>query len=380
MRRRGKHCHGNAPAHAVKRRVAARHLKIHRAVRFGMALPGIAFGHAQGFAQYVSEAGPLTQLCLQQVHEATLPDFEPVGSSVDDVSGSDPAITMWSQTSLLVVRVSAAGPIATSTYRTELSEVHPFAAALTGWRGDTPAVELFDTVAGTVWEMELAPSEATTTRTHRRQRVTSIEAVPVSGIMRSETGWVRAQRITDPLADTSAIIFLGSNSVGPSRDPAPSVPVSEVANGPARRIDRILHMRPGGGNGALVTEAAFPFTTVEFTSGGAEAWRAAPAPDELRDQLGETDLRYVIATPAIKVGPAVLNTLVALRSGRRVSALWMPDAASPRYREVPGDFSFLGAFPSHRLLVATRSGRPYRLILFRWHWTDQGQSCTHAPT
>lgn len=33
--------------------------------------------------------------------------------------------------------------------------------------------------------------------------------------------------------------------------------------------------------------------------------------------------------------------MVALRSGRRVSALWLPEATSPRYRKILGDLSFL---------------------------------------
>lgn len=342
--------------------------------------PGLALGPASGFGQSV-ERSP--ELCLQQVHESPLTDFEPVGLSIDEAFGSDPSVTMWSRTALLVIRLSAAEPTIKSTFRGALSGVQPLGAALTRWNGATPVVELLDAADGAVRTMELAASEVAETWAPPitgGASTGSAGSASALGVLRTETGWVRAKRALDPVSDTSAIVLFGSSFVRPSRYPVPSSPLPDTAKVPTRRIDRILHMRRGIGNGALVTEAAFPFTVVEFTSDGTAAWRVGPEPDELRDQLGEADLRYVIATPAVKVGNALLNTLMALRSGRRVSALWLPGATSPSYRKIPGDFSFLGSISSHRLLVATRSGHPYRLILFRWHWTDQGQSCTHAPT
>ena len=358
-------------------------VNIRRALCLGMALQGVGFCHAHGFAQDIPQTGHLTQLCLQHVHESHLPDFEPVGLSTDEASGSDPSITMWSRTELLVIGLSAAEPTIKSTFRAALSGVQPLGAALTRWNDATPVVELLDASKGTVRMMELAFGEVPETRSpliDGGPSAGSAGAALALGVLRTETGWLYAQRATDPIADTSTIVLFGSNSARSGRDRALLATRSGTATVPSRRIDRILHVRPGIEYGALVTEAAFPFTVIEFKSDGIEMWRASPAPDDLRDQLGETDLRYVIATPAIKVGHAVLNTFTALRSGRRVSALWLPNATSPRYRKIPGHLSFLGGFPSHRLLLATQSGQPYRLILFRWHWTDQSQSCTHAPT
>lgn len=358
-------------------------MNVHHALAFSIALQSVAFGHVQGFATHVPQTGQLTQLCLQQVHESLLPDFEPIGLSVDEAPGSDPAITMWSRKSLLVIRLSAVEPTIKSTVLAALSGEGPLGASLTHWNGAAPVVELFAGSTGAVRAMDLASGEVVESQVRFSSRGQSAESVGVAsglGVLRTEVGWVRAQRVTDPTADTSAIVLSGPRLAQQGGDPPLSAPSLATEKVPPRRIDRILHVRGGVKDEALVIEAAFPFTVVEFTLDGIEKWRVSPAPDELRDRLGETDLRYVIATPAIKVGHAVLNTFMALRSGRRVSALWLPNAASPRYREIPGDLSILGAFPSHRLLVATRSGRPYRLILFRWRWTDQSQSCTHAPT
>lgn len=286
---------------------------------------------------------------------------------------------MWSRTALLVIRLSAAESIVESTFRAALSGVHPLAAALTGWHDDAPVVELFEALAGVVWTMELASGKVEKAQTLVLKSEALAEGATGAGVMRNEMGWMYAQRVVDPFADTSAIVLVGSNSAGPVQDPGVSSPLPAALKMSPRRIDRILHVRQGSEDGALVTEAAFPFTTVEFTPDGIETSRAAPRPDELRDQLGEPDLRYVIATPSLMLDGAALNTFIALRSGRRVSALRLPDSRSVRYREIPGDLSFLGMLRSNRLLVATRSGRPYRLVLFRWRWTDQRQSCTDSP-
>ena len=126
----------------------------------------------------------------------------------------------------------------------------------------------------------------------------------------------------------------------------------------------------------FVTEAQFPFATVRFSREGVETGRVLPKPSDLRELLDEPDLRYVIATPPIAVDGALLNTFVALRSAQRVSALRLPDAEETRLRRIPSDLALLGAVPGHRLLVAARTGRPYRLVLLRWHWAKPGQTCS----
>ena len=349
----------------------------YRALSVGIALQSVTFCHAHGFAPHTPQTAQLTQLCLQQVHESPLQDFEPVGLSVDEASGPYPTITMWSRTRLLVMRLSPAERAIESTFSVSLPGTAVFAAALTEWRDGKPVVEYIDSSTQEIREIVFPTGQAAGVRTTVAKGPRWMEAGLSVGAMRMRNGWARARRIADPLADTSAI-FLGAPNVPvPAEDLAVPAASVEAIGMLHRRIDQLLHVRSKADEGALVTEAAFPFTTVGFTLQGVETWRASPQPDELRNQLGELDLRYVMATPAIAVGEAVLNTHVALRSGRRVSALWILGSKSARYRTIPGDLSFLGAFQKHRLLVATRSGRPYKLILFRWRWTDQRQSCNH---
>ena len=351
----------------------------------GLALCGLVLGHGVGFrAEPAETVGVLrqpahrpvrasAQLCLRQVHEHVLPSFEPVGLTASGGEGRRPGITMWSRNELLVAALSPDGPAVETTYRATLPGVRPLAAALTEWTDGIPVVEVFDAAAESVWTVRLPASEPT-------QVPAPAGASGASGVLRTKAGWIRAHQTTAATVDTSAIVLVGPVENGPVRDVATHEAAAADTRSLVRRsIDRILHMRPRLDGGVLVTEAAFPFTTIAFTQRGNEVWRAAPEPDELRDLLGETDLRYVIATPAISVDDAVLNTFVALRSGHRVSALRTPGKASARYRELPDGLAFLGTFPDHRLLVATRSGPQYKLVLFRWRWIDERQSCTPTP-
>ena len=336
----------------------------------------MTFYHAHGFAQEVPLTGPLEQLCLHQVHESALQGFEPIGLSVEEASGPYPTITMWSRRGLRVMRLSPTEPAVESTFSIALPGMAAFAASLTGWRDGKPVVEYIDLSTEAVREIVFAAGGAESAGPPIVKGSKGIEVTLSGGAMRTRNGWTLAQRIADPLADTSTISLSVRSVPTPADNSAVPTASGDATATLHRRIDRILHVRSSADEGVLVTEAAFPFTTVGFTPQGIEKWRVSPQPDELRNQLGEVDLRYVMATPAVAVGGAVLNTLVALRSGRRVSALWTRGSTSARYREIPGDLSFLGAFQRYRLLVATRDGRPYELILFRWRWTDQGQSCT----
>ena len=323
----------------------------------GITLPGVALGQADS-----------TLLCIQQVYESPLADFEPVGLSTSEDVGPDPAITMWSRTDLLVVRVSPREPAVKSTFRAPLPGVEPIAAALTDWSDGKPIVELLDAPGEGIWTMEFATGETT-------QVAVAAGAASASGATRTGKGWVRAHRVPIRRADTSSIVL-----VGPGRgDPTIELMLPKLVNVAQRRIDRILHVRPGYDGGVLLGEAAFPFTTIAFAPDGSETWRASPQPDEMRDLLGESDLRYVVASPAIALDDAVLNTFLAIRSGRRASALRLRNGASVRYRLIANNLAFLGTFPKHRLLVSTRSGQPYQLVIFRWRWIGQRESCAATP-
>lgn len=329
-------------------------------------LPALALDHGPGLHAPVVGT---EELCLLQVQEINLPSFAPVGLSTFEDPEAGPIVTMWSRAEVLAMRVSAAESDVGDMVRMPLPGITPLAAAVADWNEGKPVVELFDAAEERVWAWE--PAEGSWERT------AAPGVVSASGALREGASWVRAHKMLDASADTFAIVLRGSGfdtSAEPPTAPDSAPPREETRR---RGIDRILHVRPGGDGGAVVGEAAFPFSTVGFAGHGAELWRAAPEPDELRGVLGEPDLRYVIATPSVAVDDAVLNTFVALRTGRRVSALRQIGDPSPRYREIPGDLAFLGAFERHALLVATRSGQPNRLALFRWRWIDQGQRCTH---
>ena len=310
------------------------------------------------------------QLCLRQVHESSLMGFDPVGLSISDEFGPDPAITMWSRSELLVVRVSGATGQVLSEIRADAPPgVEPLVAAVTDWNTSGPVVEILDPQVGDVWILDLATRMVTRVTTPN-------DATLGSSATRTDSGWVHVQKVTDLLADTSRIVLFGP---GLSTDFPGGGPHSQILTlTPQRGIERLLHLRAHQPNGYLVQEAGLPFATIYFTDAGTEAWRVFPDPVEMRRQLEESDLRYVIATPAIAVESAILNTFVALRSGHRITALRSPDRQSVRYRAAPDGLAFLGAIPSHRLLVGTRARRdyPYTLHIFRWRWIDQGQSCS----
>ena len=325
-----------------------------------LAGPGL-----RGEAAHAQSASDPARLCLDPVYERNLPDFEPLGLRV---SGEpDPAITTWSRSSVLVMRVSPSMPGVESMVDVPVPEgVDPLGASLTAWNDGEPVVELLDAQTGAVWTVSSATGKAT-------RAGNPGAATPVSAVMRVGSGWVYAERIVDPGPDTVAIVI---RQHGDRRHLERGAPADDTP-GSHRTVDRMLHLRPDAAGNVLVKEASFPFTTIAFTSAGLELRRDAPRPDDLRDLLGESDLRYIVATPAIAVDEAVLNTFVALRSGRRITALRLPGQPVHRYREVPGDLAFLGALPTHRLLVGTRDGEHHKLLqLYRWRWIDQRRSCT----
>ena len=316
----------------------------------------------------VAQYGISRHLCLERVHETPISDLDPIALSTSEGEGMPPTVTMWSRRTLLVIRLSPDASTVESTFRGSLPTGNPLAAAVVGWPGGAPAAEVLDGVNGTVWSVDLAAARAP-------EAEGSVAGPPPAGAMRTAVGWVRVVRTPDASGDSSAIVLLGGGLA--NRAVGPGTPATAGAG--QRNIDQVIHVRPGARSAILVTEAAFPFTTVAFTPEGLEIWRASPSPQELRGRLDEVDLRYVVATPGVDVNGAVLNTFVGLRSLRRLSALRLPDG-TVRYEEIPGGLAFLGSFPRHRLLVATRSGDPYRLLLFRWRWTDRRQSCTTPQT
>ncbi len=306
-----------------------------------------------------------THLCLERVYETPVADLEPIALSTSEAEAVPPTVTMWSHTTLVVIRVSPEVPTVESTFRVTLPTRNPLAAAVVGWQGGAPTIEVLDAANGTVWNLGYPDLR------HVDQ---IMQGPPPAGAMRTAKGWVQAVRTADASGDSLAIGLVGAGLDDQAVEGSPA-----VARARQRNIDQIMHVRPGAHGAVLVTEAAFPFTTVAFTPEGVEFWRASPSPQELRDRLGEVDLRYVVATPGVDVDGGVLNTYVGLRSLRRLSALRLHDG-TVRYEEIPGDLAFLGSFPRHRLLVATRNGHPYKLVLFRWRWTDQRQSCTTRET
>ncbi len=306
------------------------------------------------------------RLCLSQLGKSRLPaDFEFIGLTASEEVGPGPAITIWSRSNLLVVKLSS--DAATETVaRIPLTDVTPLSAALVAWDdGSKPIVELFDprngitsTVSGT--DGELVHTEAPP------------GSVAASGTIRNKSGWVWAEKTIDPAADTSRIRISAGGRAGAT------VPRRATATHeePRRGIDRLLHVRSDGKDGYLVKEAGFPFGTIAFTQDGEEAWRTYPDPDDLRDRLGETDLDYVIATPVVALNDATLNTYVALRTRRRASALTLNRGEDVRYSLIPSDLSFLAALPQRRLLIGTRGDASRSLVFLEWRWTDQRHSCT----
>lgn len=310
------------------------------------------------------------RLCLREVLNTTLPaNFEPVGLTVAENLDANPAVTMWSRSSLLVVSVSPTGLRIHSTLRALPSGVDPLAAALATRDGEASVVELFDAAGRTIWALNLSTNDVT-------RFEAPADASSASGATRRIGGWFRAHRILDGTDVPSRIVLLRPDEVLPPAD----LGNSAVAGHEQRGIGRTLHLRSYSNGGFILKEAAFPFARVAFARDGTETSRSYPEPHELSRLLGESDLRYVIATPAVNLDGAVLSTYVALRSGRRVSALTLPDSKSTRYREIPGDHAFLGVLSKHRILIGVRSGEPYELLFFEWRWIDQRRSCDELPT
>lgn len=266
---------------------------------------------------------------------------------------------------MLVVGLSSGEQTVRHIAQADLPTAEPVAVALTAWGDQGPVVELFDVQGGAVWTLDIS------TMTAARGAASSI-ATSASGAIRQRSGWVRAYRRRQPV-DGPSHITIRLPDARPAFDN--SHHRTTVARKP-RSIDETLHVRPGPDSGFLVKEAAFPFATVAFTREGNLKSYSYPVPRELRELLDESDLRYVFATPAVDLDGAVLNTYVALRSGRRVSAVKLSDQAATRYRLIPSEHSFLAVLPEHRLLVGTRRSVPYILSLFEWRWISQRQRCT----
>jgi len=276
---------------------------------------------------------------------------------------------MWSGSGFFVAQLSPTGETIESSLRSAVPQFNALSVVLTSWDREGPVVEALDADTGDIWTINIATGETATRRAIPGARA-------ASAAVRGVSGWVQAHKVELAEADTSAIVIFGARGRGTERSVTGEVATEAIG----RRIDRLLHLRLDGERRFLVQEAGFPFATIRFSGEGTEAWRGLPKPEEIRDLLGEDDLRYVIATPAVSLGNAVLSTFVALRSGRRIAAIRQTNEAPVRYREISGDLAFLGSFPKHRLLVGTRSGQPYELVVFSWRWIDQREPCTNPPT
>lgn len=316
-----------------------------------------------GVNSHLAEDGP--SLCLAQVGEWPLPgEFEFVGLSTSDDVGAGSAITVWSRSALVVVRLSPEAVVET-VVRVPVVDVSVLAAALVDWSETGPIVELFDARDGTIWTLDAATGEIIAA-------AASTDPVKASGAIKHGSDWVWVEEVLNPMSDTTRILV----SAGRQAEVGSGLSTIETPGEPERRIDRLVHLRSDGSGGYLVQEAGFPFSTIRFTRHGEEAWQTQPEPDDLRHHLGETDLRYVMSTPAVAVDNATLTTFVALRSRQRASALTLERGTSVRYKAIPGDVAFLSALPAFRLLIGTRGIASRSLVFLEWHWTDQRQGCT----
>lgn len=340
----------------------------------GVLLPVLVFapvpaiGQASGPDARTGRVDDNRRLCLTQFGESPLPaDFEFVGLTASEGDGADPVITLWSRFDLLVQKLSAdsANAVTEAVARIPLKDVTPLSAALVAWEDGKPVVELFDPRNGTIWTGNGTDGQFTRTAAPPGSAV-------ASGAIRDESGWVWVQKTHDPVADTTRILISAGDRAKTPDQPTTLRPPDE----PQRGIDRLLHLRPDGNDGYLVQQAGFPFATIRFGQENEESWRTYPSPDELRDVLGETDLRYVVATPAVALGDAVLTTFLAARSPHRVSSLTFGRGESTRYRAVLDDLAFLTALPKHKLLIATRATVSRRLVFFGWRWTDHARRCS----
>lgn len=307
------------------------------------------------------------RLCLKQVREGALPNFEPMGLATSEILGLEPAVTMWSRSAVLVVGFSPTGEIVKSFALHAIPDIDPLSVALTRWDEKGAVVETLDAHRGRIRIINMTTGDVS-------DGGTLPGIATASAALRQVSGWLQAHKVEQAEADTMAVLLFRAE---PGSPPAVG---DELASEPSgRRIERLLHMRPDHLGGLLVQEAGFPFATIAFDENGTEAWRALPVPKDIRALLGESDLRYVVATPAIALDDAVLNTFVAVRSGLRVAAIRERDGTA-RYREIPRSLALLGSFPEHRLLVGTRSGQPYELVIFRWRWIDRRERCTNPAT
>ncbi|WP_419856745.1 hypothetical protein [Candidatus Palauibacter irciniicola] len=304
-------------------------------------------------------------LCLSQVGEWALPDeFEFVGLSASDHVGPDPVITVWSRSDLIVLKLSSEA-VTEAVAQVSLAGVSVLAAALVEWGDAGLVLELFDARDGTIWALDTITGEMV-------PEAAPIDPVAASGAIKHGPDWVWVEKILDPRSDTTQILISTRGQAGPAN----RLSNAETQEAPERGIDRLVHLRSDGNGGYLVQQAGFPFGTIRFTHDGTETWRTNPGPDDLREILGESDLRYVMSTPALAVDDATLSTFVALRSRRRASALTFRRGDTVRYGSIRSEVAFLAALPRLQLLVGTRTAASRNLIFLKWHWTDQRQDCS----
>lgn len=334
---------------------------------------GWATENSAGDWSTVSETSPVAvhrqsqdaQLCLNKVYQFDLPSgFEFIGLTVSDDIGPEPAITLWSRSAIHVLEISPIQPTVRPVASATLFNIDPLSIVPVAWNDENLEAQLLDASSGSIWTVDVATG-------HLTEVAGSVDLPPASGAIRDPDGWVQAYKIVDVVADTMGIAIVRMDQALPPE----YVVDSTMGARTGRNVDRLLHIRRRNDDGFLVSEAAFPFATVAFTSTGQELWRTYADVHQLRGLLAERDLRYVIATPAIALDGGVLSTFVALRSGQRVSAVRSPGNADSRYGRLPKDLAFLAGIRDHRLLVATRAGDPHELLLYRWRWIDQRRSC-----
>lgn len=335
------------------------------AILSGLALPSPALGHGTPVQASLTPSSH-SRLCLYEVLKTDLPiDFTPMGLTVTEDIDPHPGITLWSRSSVLVLGLSPREPAIWFAAQADLPSLDPLTVTLTEWSNQNPVVELFDAQGEAIRTFDLVTALSS-------RRTAPLGAASASGAIRRSSGWIHAHRIT-PVADgpPPIVIVRPGDSSWLAHADYSTVPSSEL-----RTAKNTLHIRTGPSAGYLVKEAAPPFATVAFTPTGDQLWRTYPDPSKLTQLLHESDLAYIVATPAITLDGAVLNTYVALRSGRRVSALRLSRATSPRYREIPYNLSFLAVLPKHRLLIGHRSSAPYAVLLFSWRWASPRQQCS----
>lgn len=304
------------------------------------------------------------RLCLEKVYQVNLPvGFRPIGLAISEGVGPESLVTLWSDSALHVFSVSPTEPLVRLVSSVAPLSIEPLSAAVTKWGEESSEVQLFD-VYGSIRTMDVATGTVT-------KSTDPLDPPFASGAIRDTTGWFRAHRIIDIVADTMGIAVMSMNQQLP-----PGYTIDSSSSMSNRRsIDRILHMRPGRSGSFLVSEAAFPFATIAFTYTGRELWRHHPDADQLRSLMEERDLRYVVATPSIELGDGVLSTFRALRADLRVAVVRSSRRAVARYTLLSSDLAFLAGMSEQQLLVATKYGEPRELLFYRWRWIDERQTC-----